>query len=209
MRDEPRASAAAAPAMTGLAHRIEIWTPERFDEQVDAAMDIYVAAMGYTAHAGMVRGRAARGQATFPNFTARGARDETGRLVGFCYGYTSEEGQWWHELVRRALDPPTARTWLAGAFELSELHVLPTAQGQGLGRALLESLARGLPHRAMLLSTPDADTRAVRLYHHLGFEDLARRHHFPGEARPFAILGRRLPFETSDTARRAALSVDP
>ena len=97
--------------------------------------------------------------------------------------------------MRRALDPATADAWLPEAFELSELHVLPRAQGHGAGRALLVSLAEGLPHRSMLLSTPDADTRAVRLYRHLGFVDLARKHYFPGEARPFAILGRRLPFD--------------
>ena len=45
----------------------------------------------------------------------------------------------------------------------------------------------------MLLSTPDADTRAFRLYHQLGFEDLRRRYLFPGDARPFAVLGARLP----------------
>ena len=179
--------------------RIEEWTPEQFDRNVDAAMEIYVAAMGYTTHAGKVRGRAARGQGTFPHFTARGAWDDRGRMIGFCYGYTSEHGQWWHELVRRALDAHTAQAWLPGAFELSELHVHPEAQGRGVGRALLISLADGLPHRTMLLSTPDADTRAIRLYRRLGFEDLARHHFFPGEARPFAILGRRLPFD--DAAR--------
>lgn len=180
--------------MTALV-RIESWAAAEFDEQVDAAMEIYVAAMGYTAHAGLVRGRAARGQTTFPDFAARGARDEDGRLIGFCYGYTSEDGQWWHELVRRALSSRTAKLWLTDAFELSELHVHPSAQSRGIGHALLTSLADGLPQGAMLLSTPDADTRAMRLYRRLGFEDLARRHYFPGEVRPFAILGRRLPFD--------------
>ena len=178
---------------TDPGRRIETWTAAQFDQHVDAAMEIYVAAMGYTRHTGVVRGRAARGQATFPHFCARGARDDEGRLIGFCYGYTSEDGQWWHELVRRALDPRTAGQWLPQAFELSELHVHPSAQGRGLGRALLLSLADGLPHRTMLLSTPDSDTRAVRLYRRLGFQDLARQHYFPGEGRPFAILGRALP----------------
>ena len=50
-----------------------------------------------------------------------------------------------------------------------------------------------LPQPAALLSTPDADTKAFRLYHADGFVDLARGYHFPGDARPFAILGARLP----------------
>jgi hypothetical protein len=46
----------------------------------------------------------------------------------------------------------------------------------------------------MLLSTPDADTRAFQLYRDLGFVDLRRSYLFPGDARPFAVLGARLPF---------------
>ncbi len=160
-------------------------------------MAIYVTAMGYAAHAGKNRGRAAHGQATFPGFRARGAFDDTGALIGFCYGYTSEPGQWWHELVRRAVTAEIAQDWLEDSFELSELHVLPHAQGCGIGRALLLSLADGLPHRTMLLSTPDSDTRARRLYAKLGFQDLAQQYYFPGELRPFAVLGRKLPFNVS------------
>lgn len=180
---------------------IELWGADRFEEQVEAIMEIYVAAMGYAAHAGKARGRAAHGQATFPGFRARGAFDDAGTLIGFCYGYTSENGQWWHELVRRALSPELAAQWLENCFELSELHVLPSAQGCGIGRALLTSLADGLPHRAILLSTPDADTRARRLYTHLGFLDLAINYFFPGESRPFAVLGRRLPFDSGGAQR--------
>jgi hypothetical protein len=45
----------------------------------------------------------------------------------------------------------------------------------------------------MLLSTPDADTRAFRMYTNLGFESLRREYLFPGDIRPFAIMGSRLP----------------
>ncbi len=185
---------AVAQPVPERAPTVVAWTPAQFDENVDAAMAIYVAAMNYAPHAGVQRGRAARGQATFPRFAARAAYDTDGTVIGFCYGYTTESGQWWHDLVRRAVTAAVAEEWLVDAFELSELHVLPSAQGRGVGRALLLSLADGLPHQAMLLSTPEGDTRAFRLYRSLGFEDLARHHLFPGEARPFAILGRRLPF---------------
>jgi ribosomal protein S18 acetylase RimI-like enzyme len=175
--------------------KIETWSPADFEFNVEAAMRIYVKAMKYPAVAGAQRGRAARGQTTFPAFTARAAIEDDGTLVGFCYGYTSEDGQWWHELVRHALPVAVATKWLSDAFELSELHVLPAAQGRGIGEALLRSLAQDLPHRHMLLSTPDGDTRAFRLYHRLGFQDLTRDHYFPGEARPFAVLGKELPFD--------------
>jgi ribosomal protein S18 acetylase RimI-like enzyme len=77
------------------------------------------------------------------------------------------------------------------------MHVLPHYQGGGIGRRLLTSLAAGIPHRAMLLSTPDADTRAFRLYRSVGFVDLARGHRFPGDARPFAVLGAWLPLDAA------------
>lgn len=176
------------------AARIAVWDADQFERHVGDVMDIYVAAMGYPDSAGRQRGRAAHGQATFPGFTARAAF-EGERLIGFCYGYTTEPGQWWNELVRHAVSDAAADDWLVDAFELSEFHVHPDAQAHGIGRALLVALAGGLPHRTMVLSTPDGDTRAMRLYRGVGFQDLARDHYFPGEARPFAVLGRELPLD--------------
>jgi ribosomal protein S18 acetylase RimI-like enzyme len=49
-----------------------------------------------------------------------------------------------------------------------------------------------------VLSTPEApaeDSRAWRLYRRLGFVDLLRQFHFPGDDRPFAVLGRPLPLD--------------
>jgi ribosomal protein S18 acetylase RimI-like enzyme len=135
----------------------------------------------------------ARKHVAHEGFACRAALLEDGTLVGFGYGYTTKPGQWWHDLVRNALAGQQARDWLRDAFELSELHVLPEWHGMGIGRRLLTSLADGIPHAAMLLSTPDQDTRAFRLYRSTGFVDLARNYLFPGDARPFAVLGARLP----------------
>jgi ribosomal protein S18 acetylase RimI-like enzyme len=179
--------------------RVEAWTAHQFAARVDDAMRIYVQAMQYPAHAASPRAMTARRHTTNDGFDCRAALNENDSLVGFGYGYTTVRGQWWHDLVRKALPPQVAADWLRDAFELSELHVLPAFQGSGIGRELLLSLASGIPHRAMLLSTPDADTRAFRLYHDLGFVDLRRSYLFPGDARPFAVLGARLPFgATSD-----------
>ena len=172
--------------------RIESWTPQQFSARLDEAMAIYATAMHYPRHTGTQRGVSARKHTGIDGFACRAALDETGRLIGFGYGYTTMPGQWWHDLVRRALDRRAANDWLADAFELSELHVLPGHQGGGVGRRLLTSLAAGIPHAAMVLSTPDTDTRAFRLYRDLGFQDLARNYLFPGDSRPFAVLGVRL-----------------
>jgi ribosomal protein S18 acetylase RimI-like enzyme len=159
---------------------------------VSEAMAIYVAAMGYLPSTGRARAAHAVTHSSLPSFRFRTAVNGHGRLVGFGYGYTSLPGQWWHDLVRRAVG--RAETdWLDNAFELSELHVSPASQGRGIGERVLRSLADGLPHSTMLLSTPEGDNRAWRLYRRVGFVDLARQHLFPGDHRPFAVLGTRLP----------------
>ncbi|MEO7262139.1 MAG: GNAT family N-acetyltransferase [Jatrophihabitantaceae bacterium] len=163
--------------------------PARLNE----AMAIYVAAMGYPSSSGSQRGAHLLRHASFDSFRCRAALNAEGQMLGFGYGYTSLPGQWWHDLVLRAI-AGESDYWLGSAFELSELHVTPPAQGTGLGERLLRSLAEGLGHRTMVLSTPEGENRAWRLYRRMGFYDLARNHLFPGDHRPFGVLGARLPF---------------
>jgi ribosomal protein S18 acetylase RimI-like enzyme len=174
---------------------IEPWSGPQLTQHLDEAMAIYVVAMNYPSYAGAQRSVTAQGHTSNAGFACRAALRADGRLVGFGYGYTSTAGQWWHDLVQRAVPDDIAADWMHDAFELSEMHVLPQYQGAGIGRRLLTSLAAAIPHDAMLLSTPDTDTRAFRLYRSLGFVDLVRQHRFPGDARPFAVLGARLPLD--------------
>lgn len=167
--------------------------PAEIRGRLAEAMAIYVAAMGYSPISGTQRGVHVLRHAEYDSFRCRAALDSQGTMLAFGYGYTSLPGQWWHDLVRRAVKQNTDR-WLSRAFELSELHVAPAVQGHGLGERVLRSLADGLPHRTMLLSTPEGDNRAWRLYRRLGFIDLARNHLFPGDHRPFGVLGAPLPF---------------
>jgi len=187
-----RSAEASSPADP----RVVAWSRAQFTARINDAMAIYVAAMGYPSHAGDQRALTARRHVYNEGFTCRAAVLEDGTLVGFGYGYTTAPTQWWHDLVRKALSPDLADAWLADSFELSELHVLPEFQGRGVGRRVLRALAGDLENAAILLSTPDADTRAMRLYRELGFVDLRRHYLFPGDARPFAVLGARLPFGT-------------
>jgi ribosomal protein S18 acetylase RimI-like enzyme len=171
------------------------------------ALAIYGLAMGYDSSVVAGRYGYAMQHTERTGFRAVGAFAATGmgedraaeELVGFGYGYVVAPGQWWHDQVRAALDRRTAKRWLPGAFEVCELHVHPDHQSRGLGRQLLHALVADLPHPAALLSTPDSDTKAFRLYHADGFVDLARGYHFPGDSRPFAILGARLPLRGADS----------
>jgi ribosomal protein S18 acetylase RimI-like enzyme len=174
-------------------YRIESWSPETFLARVDETMRIYVRAMQYPNHAASQRAISARKHTHYDGFACRVAMIGADTVVGFGYGYTTAAGQWWHDLVRQAIGRDKAMSWLPGAFELSELHVLPSYQGYGVGRELLIQLCASIDNPSMLLSTPDADTRAFRMYGNLGFESLRRQYLFPGDVRPFAIMGSRLP----------------
>jgi ribosomal protein S18 acetylase RimI-like enzyme len=187
----------AQSAATGDPH-IQMWSSRQFAARVEEAMSIYIQAMQYPRATGVQRAVTARRHSANEGFRCRAALAEDDTLVGFGYGYTTRPGQWWHDLVCKAMTPEAAADWLAESFELSELHVLPEHQGHGIGRRLLTSIAEGTSHRAMLLSTPDADTRAFRLYRQFGFVDLARHYLFPGDVRPFAVLGARLPLPLFD-----------
>ena len=118
-------------------------------------------------------------------------------LVGFAYGFHGSGGQWWHDVVRRAaastLGARAADDWFGDSLEVAEVHVLPGHQGQGTGLAMMLRLTAGRPERAAVLSTMDANTRARRLYHGLGFTDLLTGFEFPGTDLPYAIMGAPLP----------------
>jgi ribosomal protein S18 acetylase RimI-like enzyme len=129
--------------------------------------------------------------------TRAGEADEAPRLVGFAYGFHGAGGQWWHDVVSRAaasaLGAHAAEDWFGDSLEIAEVHVLPGHQGRGTGLAMMLRLAAGRPERAAVLSTMDANTRARRLYHGLGFTDLLTGFAFPGTDLPYAIMGAPLP----------------
>lgn len=175
--------------------RLVAWTGADMSRRLNDVIEVYGEAMGYSA--AMLESR--RGYVAThvqrSGFRAVATLDEAGHLVGFGYGYTSASGQWWHDQVRSGLTRDARNYWLKDSFEIVELHVRPTAQGYGIGAGQLTALLRMAPGNRVLLSTPEADeqlSRAWRLYRRFGFVDLLRHFYFPGDARPFAILGRTL-----------------
>ncbi|MDQ3989095.1 MAG: GNAT family N-acetyltransferase [Actinomycetota bacterium] len=169
--------------------------PAQLRPLLDEALGIYVAAMHYPPGTERQRGPMWMEHMLRADWHSVGAFDGA-RLVGITYGYRGGTGQWWHDEVRRGLtrvDPAAAARWLDDYFELTELHVHPDAQGLGTGRAMLRRLLSSVDIPRVLLSTPEGPTRALRLYHSVGFTDLLRHHRFAGDPRPFAVLGRDLP----------------
>jgi ribosomal protein S18 acetylase RimI-like enzyme len=187
---------ASVPVPTGP--RTVRWQPRDLAERLDEVLLVYSAAMGYSRDVVEARRGFVAAHTHRRGFRAVATLDDANRLVGFGYGYTSRPGQWWHDQVRAGLDPDTYHAWMADCFELVELHVLPDHHGGGLGWAQLSALLDGVENATVVLSTPETKpegtSRAWRLYRRADFRDVLRRHRFPGDERPFAVLGRALPF---------------
>lgn len=165
------------------------------------ALDIYVSAMRYPPGTAEQRAPMWLAHMLRQDWRCVAALDADGSLLGISYGYRGAAGQWWHEQVRRGLlvssGAHAVDVWMTDYFELTELHVRPTAQGRGLGEGLLRHLLAGVDAGATLLSTPEGPSRAWRLYRRVGFQDVLRDYLFAGDPRPFAVLGRRLPLDRS------------
>ncbi|GAC55864.1 hypothetical protein GOHSU_02_00070 [Gordonia hirsuta DSM 44140 = NBRC 16056] len=154
-----------------------------------------VAALSTTSPSGMPRPSMSR-----LRVKASWARDGE-ILLGVAYGYTGRSDQWWNRQLRaglagRGYSAQQIRSITDDYFELTELHVHPSAQGHGLGEALLTTLVQDRPEARVLLSTPEVqgeENRAWALYRRMGFTDVLRGHTFTGDPRPFAFLGRPLP----------------
>jgi ribosomal protein S18 acetylase RimI-like enzyme len=184
-------------------------TPPEFRQRLFEALSIYVEAMGYPRGTEQSRAPMWSEHLHRPGWRAVGAllpnTDPTqpDSLVAVAYGYNGAAHQWWHQQVRDGLrrtghSPQNVEATLDDYFELTELHVLPSAQGHGLGGRLCSRLLDGVSAQNVMLSTPEVseeDNRAWRLYRRLGFVDVLRDFTFAGDRRPFAVLGRRLPLD--------------
>ncbi|GAC69543.1 GNAT family N-acetyltransferase [Gordonia soli] len=198
---------------------------------LDPALDIYVTAMEYPRGTEIHRSALWRDHIARPGWRAVGAVATVGPaartaptavrrvrppvavaddevLVGIAYGYRGGRDQWWNQQLRTGLRlsgyPAHAIEDVAdNYFELTELHVHPTAQGRGIGQWLLTRLLEGRVERRVLLSTPEVpgeENRAWSLYRRMGFGDVLRHFTFTGDPRPFAFLGRPLPLQPAPQA---------
>jgi ribosomal protein S18 acetylase RimI-like enzyme len=159
------------------------------------ALWTFAGALGYGRNDSRVTalGGAIRRHALHGGFRAFGVLTARDRLVGFSYGYTSQPGLWWREQIAQPMSPAQRGYWLTDAFELAELHVHPSAQGQRFGSRLHDSVMHGLQHRTALLSVMHRSERARQLYARRGWQTLIQELRFPTEpGTPFSVLGLKL-----------------
>ncbi|MBV9098869.1 MAG: GNAT family N-acetyltransferase [Frankiaceae bacterium] len=171
---------------------VRLITADEFAPLVVVAAQIYGEAMRRPPELVVQRREIIQSHLQRQGFRAVAARvgDE---LVGFAYGYRGRAGEWWHDIVAKALSRDSAREWLSDAFELAELHLLPAHHGNGIGRAILTTILDGLTTQTAVLSTHDHDSPARSLYRSAGFEDLLTGFVFPGSTEVYAVMGRRQP----------------
>ena len=194
--------------MTAPSPRLREISPEEFRARAPELISIYVRAMNYPPGTAEARIALWAEHSHRADFRCVIAADPEGAALTVAYGYRGGPGQWWNSEVARGLGE-LGQGWLADYFELTELHVRPDAQGHGLGEGSLRLLLSQAVGRYVLLSTPEGENRAWRLYRRVGFVDVLRNYHFTGDPRPFAVLGRTLPLDPPPTPSGSDGSVSP
>jgi ribosomal protein S18 acetylase RimI-like enzyme len=123
------------------------------------------------------------------------AQNDDQEIVGLAYGYETMEGQWWYDVVSKSLPHAAIKEWLDGAYELVELAVRPSVQGQGLGSRLHDAILTGLPNHTAVLSTINTETVALHLYRKRGWVTLIEDFTFPTSIHAYLIMGLKLPLK--------------
>ena len=181
--------------------RIESWTAAQLAARLPDVMRVYRRAFldvhePFPARAEIERTAHARSHLQRPGLRGVAAL-EGDRLVGIGYGQPGSAGQWWHDVVVTAVSADRGSTeaedWLGSCFEVVELHVLPSHQGHGIGRRVLQQLLTEADERTAALSALEPDgSPARRLYTAQGFVPLLEQFRFPGGPTRYAVLAKRL-----------------
>lgn len=197
-------------------------TSLQFLSEIDMAVAIYADAM--EADPALLPGRRdlMRRHAGYPAFRALQARvavpsprrspEPELAVAGFAYGFHGQSGQWWYDAVwaalARTIGIRQAANWLSDCLEVAEVHVDKRYQRAGIGTRMLTTLTTGRPERTAVLSTPDRDTTARRLYRRMGFTELLTGYSFPGGSPPYVLMGAELPLRdpTADPIRDLSAS---
>jgi ribosomal protein S18 acetylase RimI-like enzyme len=171
--------------------RVEVVDATAFADAILVTAQIYGEAMQRPPELVVQRREIMRSHVGRSGFVGVLARDGD-EVVGFGYGYHGRSGDWWHDVVARALGRREAREWLADSFELAELHVLPSHHGRGIGRRVLETVLAHAVGTTVVLSTHDRESPARGLYRSAGFVDLLTGFVFPGSTEVYVVMGKRL-----------------
>ncbi|TXL84124.1 GNAT family N-acetyltransferase [Streptomyces sp. IB2014 016-6] len=161
--------------------------------RVDEALAVQALAFGLSEAEIGVRRQIVLRHLLAPGARAYGALTAEGRLTGFVYGMPNDRSHWWSTVVEPYLRAEGRDGWLDDSFVITELHVHPAFQGHGIGRTLITTITDIARQPRSILSAIDTESPARGLYRTLGYQDLARQVLFPSAAKPYAVMGARLP----------------
>ncbi|MGW0733510.1 GNAT family N-acetyltransferase [Streptomyces sp. NPDC002851] len=161
--------------------------------RVDEALAVQSVAFGLSHDEVCVRRQIVLRHLTCPGAAALGATTRDDRLVGFVYGMPNDRTHWWSTVVEPYLRRQCLDGWLDDSFVITELHVHPSHQNRGIGRALITELTDASDRPRSILSAIDTESPARALYRSLGYIDLARQVIFPSAPKPYAVMGAPLP----------------
>lgn len=101
----------------------------------------------------------------YPGFNGIQAKDPSGKLIGFAYGYTCTPGQFYRAKLGKQLSTAEKEYWLKDCFEFVELAVEPSHRRLGVGESLHDKLLGYSSHHTSILTTQTNNHNAKRLYH--------------------------------------------
>jgi ribosomal protein S18 acetylase RimI-like enzyme len=110
-------------------------------------------------------------------------------VAGYVYGYSSEKGQYYHELLSRHLQQN--REWMENCMELVELGVHPDYRGKGIAKRLMGILLQNRREERALLTTRKDNQSAIDFYHSQDWKTL-RDGFFPNVPHEYIIMGKTL-----------------
>ena len=124
-------------------------------------------------------------------FVFVGAQDSQEHLLGYAYGWAS--GPITEPFVARLAEElgELNSEWLESCFYFADLGVLPSSQGRGLGRRLVEELMACVKAQRSLLLTHNVPTVASEMYLRHGWVELKKDFKAAND-KLYRIMGKKL-----------------
>lgn len=128
----------------------------------------------------------------YKGFKGLKAKDESGNLIGFTYGYTSLPQQFYRKKLEEQLTKVQRVTWLSDCFEFVELAVSPFNKRLGVGSQLYNKLMDKLDNKTSILTTWVDNIPAINFYKNKGWVLIKGYAPVISEANPQVIMGKRI-----------------
>lgn len=97
------------------------------------------------------------------------ALNAEGEVIGFAYGYPSQQGQFYRQQLERVLTKEKRIEWMSDAFEFVSLAVRADYRRQGVATLLHQELLDGLPNKKVMLTAGESNIPAKHFYEKMGW----------------------------------------